>query len=223
MMNERPAPPDSLFPLVRHLSWRVTPSVARLPVTPNQITTVSLAAGVAAGWCVMQGAHGLAVAGGVFLLLSYLFDNIDGEIARLKGLQSSFGMHYDTFVDWLVHAAFFPALGWGEAARSGDDLWFWLGVAAGAGATINYLVGLHLDWRNDVPESTRAASRTPRGDSLGGKLMYAFRELSRADFCFIVLALALVDGLWLLLPCAALGAQVYWMTVGAQQARDGAV
>ena len=171
----------------------------------------------------MQGTYGLAVAGGGLLVLCYLFDNIDGEIARLKGLQSTFGMHYDTFADWLVHAAFFPALGLGETARSGNDLWVWLGVAAGAGATINYVVVLYLDRRDGVPESTTAAPRTPRASSLAGKLVYAFRELSRADFCFIVLALALIDGLWPLLPCAAAGAQVYWMTAGAQQARDAHV
>ncbi len=222
-MSERTAPPDSLFPLIRHLSWRVTPSVARLPVTPNQITTASLAVGMAGNWCVMQGTYGLAVAGGGLLVLCYLLDNIDGEIARLKGLQSTFGMHFDTFVDWLVHATFFPALGWGEAARTGNDLWLWLGAAAGAGATINYLVVLYLDRRDGVPESASAAPRTTTDDALAGKLLFALRELSRADFCFIVLALALVDGLWLLLPFAAAGAQVYWMTAGVQQTRDAHV
>ena len=222
-MSERTAPPDSLFPLIRHLSWRITPPVARLPVTPNQITTASLAVGMACNWCVMRGAYGLAVAGGGLLVLCYLLDNIDGEIARLKGLQSTFGMHFDTFVDWLVHATFFPALGWGEAAHSGNDMWLWLGAAAGAGATINYLVVLYLDRRDGVPESATAAPRTTTDDTLAGKLMYAIREISRADFCFIVLALAIVDGLWLLLPFAAAGAQVYWMTAGIQQARDAHV
>jgi nitrate reductase NapE component len=33
----------------------------------------------------------------------------------------------------------------------------------------------------------------------------------RNDFCFIVLALALADVLWILLPTGAIGAQVYWM------------
>ena len=222
-MSERTAPPDSLFPLIRLLSWRITPPVAHLPVTPNQITTASLAVGMACNWCVMRGAYGLAVAGGGLLVLCYLLDNIDGEIARLKGLQSTFGMHFDTFVDWLVHATFFPALGWGEAAHSGNDMWLWLGAAAGAGATINYLVVLYLDRRDGVPESATAAPRTTTDDSLAGKLMYAIREISRADFCFIVLALAIVDGLWLLLPFAAAGAQVYWMTAGIQQARDAHV
>jgi hypothetical protein len=42
--------------------------------------------------------------------------------------------------------------------------------------------------------------------------IYAFRELSRADFCLIVLLLAPFGALWLLLPAGAIGAQVYWLT-----------
>ena len=38
-----------------------------------------------------------------------------------------------------------------------------------------------------------------------------FRELSRADFCFIVLALAIFDLTWVLLPAAAVGAHAYWV------------
>ena len=42
--------------------------------------------------------------------------------------------------------------------------------------------------------------------------VFVFRELFRADFCFIVLALTLVDLTWLLLPAGAVGSQVYWAT-----------
>ena len=36
--------------------------------------------------------------------------------------------------------------------------------------------------------------------------------LSRADFCFIVLALATIDAVWVLWPAGAVGAQMYWAT-----------
>ena len=42
-------------------------------------------------------------------------------------------------------------------------------------------------------------------------IIYVFRELSRADFCFIVLALAVFDLTWVLLPVAAAGAHAYWV------------
>ena len=40
-------------------------------------------------------------------------------------------------------------------------------------------------------------------------LIYIFHKLSRADFCLIVLGLALFDVLWILLPLGAIGAQAY--------------
>ncbi len=51
----------SVFPLVRHLSVRVTPVLARLPMRANQITAVSLPSGLASGLCMMQGDRTWAV------------------------------------------------------------------------------------------------------------------------------------------------------------------
>jgi hypothetical protein len=51
-------------------------------------------------------------------------------------------------------------------------------------------------------------------------MLMTFREFARADFCFIVLALALIDLTWILLPAGAIGAHVYWMTQFVRGARD---
>ena len=51
-------------------------------------------------------------------------------------------------------------------------------------------------------------------------VIYFLRELSRADFCFLVLFLALFGGLWVLLPAGAIGAQIYWMTQFVRGARQ---
>ena len=45
----------------------------------------------------------------------------DGEIARIKDQCSYFGMRYDSFVDFIVHVAFFACLGIGVAE-------FWRGI-----------------------------------------------------------------------------------------------
>ena len=54
--------------------------------------------------------------------------------------------------------------------------------------------------------------RPAQNDSIGKWLVFVLRELARADFCFIVLALAALDWLPYLLPFAAVGSQVYWIT-----------
>ncbi len=209
-----------LFPLVRHLSVRTTPLLARTPVTANQITAASLVLGLTGAACMLVGAMAWDVAGGGLLVLCYVLDNCDGEIARLKNQSSEFGMHFDTFVDWLVHAAFFAALGIGTAVSTSNNLWLWLGWIAAAGATVNYLLGWVADIRGrQAPEPAYAEEpRSPEGWKEW--IVFAFRELSRADFCFIVVILALFDVTWVLLPMGAVGAQIYWLTRFARGATE---
>ncbi len=207
----------SVFPLIRRISVHVTPLLARLPVSANQITAVSLLTGLASGWCMMRGEWTWAIVGGLFLVLSYVLDNCDGEIARLRNQSSRLGMHIDNFVDTAVHTFFFVALGIGIGRATGQDAWLWLGWIAAAGSAINYVAGFVVEVRDraaaaqaqdpdDREKDTRW--RMPRGRR--ERIIYVFRELSRADFCFIVLVLAVFDLMWVLLPAAAVGAHVYW-------------
>lgn len=211
-----------LFPVVRHLSDRVTPLLARLPVTANQITTVSLLAGLATAWCLFEGGYDLGVIGAGLLIVCYVLDNCDGEIARLKGQTSTFGMHYDTCVDWIVHTAFFAALGLGWARTAGDEIWMWMGWIAAAGGTINYVLGQILERHDNLAAEAEDAGSIEESDQPQTPfewIIYIFRELTRADFCFLVLALAAFDVLWVLLPAGAIGAQVYWILLCLRRAR----
>jgi phosphatidylglycerophosphate synthase len=198
---------------VRHLSSRATPWIARTSLTPNHLTTGSLLAGIAAGAALANGGQRGAISAGVLLVVSYVLDNCDGEIARLKSLSTRFGMVFDSVTDWLVHAAFFAGLGYGTAVATGNPLWGWLGAAAVLGTTINSALSIPREVRialsGEPSPPTLAAPEASAGWL--DRLVYVLRELSRADFCFLVLALALLDLTWYLLPAAALGAQAYWL------------
>jgi len=219
--------PDTLFPLIRHLSLRLTPLLARLPFSANQITLASLAVGLGCAWAMTGEGRAMTTAGGVMLVLCYLLDNCDGEIARLKDQCTAFGAFFDTFVDWIVHAAFFAALGMGVAVTRGNGLWLWLGWIAAVGSTINYTIGLVGDWRQQRvakkehdPAGRAAAEQPLRPEGWRQWAVYTFRELFRADFCFIVLGLAFFDAVWILLPLGAVGAQVFWAAQLIKGARD---
>ncbi len=203
--------PERVFPLIRRISARVTPVLAATPISANQVTVASLLFGLACNWAMMQGGWTWTASGAALLFVSYVLDNCDGEIARLKDQCTEFGDRFDTFVDWVVHAGFFAALGIGANAGSGEVLWLWLGWIAAAGATLNYFIGLLIDARRGGAE---IADETPdkEPETKGEWIIFIFRELSRADFCFIVLALAALDLTWVLLPLGAVGAQVYWAT-----------
>ena len=208
----------SLFPLVRHLSNRTSPYLIQSPVSANQVTSASLIFGIAGCWCMTQPGTAWQLAGGLLLVACYVLDNCDGEVARAKDQCTTFGEKYDSFVDWVVHAVFFAALGLGVARETGNDLWLWLGLIAAAGSTINYMVGIFLDIRSPLEPEAIASPPMPKGPKQW--LVFIFRELTRADFCFIVLFLALFGANWLLLPAAALGAHVYWVTIFIRGARE---
>jgi phosphatidylglycerophosphate synthase len=216
-------PPGQLFPLTRHLSYWLTPLLVRTPLTPNQVTGLSMLAGLGGAWCFTPGTQAGGVWGGLLLILCYTLDNCDGEIARLKKMSSDWGAHFDDLVDWLVDSAFFAALGYGAWMATGGVVWLWLGLAAAAGATIDYLIDIVLYARakNDPAQKTREAEATEvrKPEDFLDWLIYIFHKLSRADFCVIVLGLALFDVTWILLPLGAVGAQVYWITDLFKRAR----
>ncbi len=208
-------PPAGLLPITRHLSYRLTLFIVELPLTPNQITALSLATGLLGAWCFALGTWAWAVAGGLLLIACYTLDNCDGEIARLKQMSSEWGARFDDVADWLVDSAFFAGLGFGTWTATGEIIWLWLGLAATAGATIDYVICLVLfakakkDSRAKTREEDATDVRQPKDTA--DWLIYIFHKMSRTDFGVIVFGLALFDATWILLPLGAIGAQAFWV------------
>jgi len=223
MTSESITVPTQLFPLVRHLSYRLTPVLLKTSITPNQITAISLLFGLLCAACFISGNHIAGIIGGLFLTASYTFDNCDGEVARIKNMSSEFGAKFDDMVDWMVDASFFAALGYGTSQIMNQPFWFWLGCAAAAGAFIDYVVDLFYHSKNEQKEDSmsreKQASEPKQPQDKMDWIIYIFHKLSRADFCIIVLLLALFNVTWILLPFAAIGAQVYWLTDLFERAR----
>nr|WP_255575445.1 CDP-alcohol phosphatidyltransferase family protein [Caldovatus aquaticus] len=113
----------------------VRPAVRRIAhtrITPNHITTLRLATGLAAAAAFAQGeALWPAVGGGIFLL-SMLLDRADGELARQTGRSSVAGHRYDLVSDCTSNIAAFLGIGLGAQPALGL-LGPLLGVLAGIG------------------------------------------------------------------------------------------
>lgn len=83
----------------RKFSLRIfTPLLLRFfrRITANQVSMLSFSIGLLAGMCFF---FRYAVIGGVVIQLASILDGCDGEIARLKKLQSSFGNFLDAVLD----------------------------------------------------------------------------------------------------------------------------
>jgi len=86
---------------------------ARLGLTPNQLTLISLLFGIASA--ILYGFQHVYLAAGM-LLLSGLFDFIDGGVARINNKASSFGAAIDWIIDKYVDCLVLLGIGLGGLA-----------------------------------------------------------------------------------------------------------
>ncbi|MFI5760836.1 DUF5941 domain-containing protein [Streptomyces sp. NPDC051563] len=95
---------------------------ARRGLTPNQVTTASLITALIAAACAATGDRWGYVASGVLLLVSFVLDCTDGQLARYSLQYSTMGAWLDATFDRAKEYSFYAGLALG-AARNGDDVW----------------------------------------------------------------------------------------------------
>jgi phosphatidylglycerophosphate synthase len=123
-------PDDSPFttflvsPWSKYIAW----TAAQRGLTPNQVTTVSLAVAVLAAGCFAVGQRPTYVVGAVLLQVSFGLDCADGQLARLTSRFSPLGGWLDAMFDRLKEYLVYAGLAVG-AARTGDDVWLLAALA----------------------------------------------------------------------------------------------
>lgn len=84
--------------------------VASLNITPNQITMVGLVLVVFN--CATYAWHQNGFFFGTSLIVAYLFDTLDGVVARAQGTSTKFGGYLDAIVDRYQEVATYLVIGW---------------------------------------------------------------------------------------------------------------
>jgi phosphatidylglycerophosphate synthase len=193
----------------RRLSRPITRLALRLPLTPSQITILSVLIGLA-------GAAGLAtvsrwghVLGALALIASTVLDCVDGEVARARFQQSAAGARLDLLGDYAVHLAVFLGLGIG-LARQGLS-------PAGLRAAVFLIVGvvaamavMHVLFIR--PALARGGDLHWAGDaeSLRGSPVATVAErLASRDYTYVLLLCALAGRLEWFVHAAAAGAWAF--------------
>jgi hypothetical protein len=86
----------------RPLAYAFVALVYRTPLTPNQVTLLSIVVGFAAAACWWEGGPSAMVWGGVLLWASAILDGADGILARAKQQFSELGRALDGSADLIV-------------------------------------------------------------------------------------------------------------------------
>lgn len=130
--------------LARRLVWPLKDS----RVTPNQLTTVRLAVGLASAMAFSPGTYGWTNVGALLLILSNFLDHADGELARLTGKTSRFGHIYDLTSDAAVTILLFAAIGFGIGVGSGEKFDVppvLLGAIAGVAISVIFFLRMRIE------------------------------------------------------------------------------
>ncbi|MFE9738912.1 DUF5941 domain-containing protein [Streptomyces sp. NPDC006477] len=140
---------------------------ARRGLTPNQVTTASLLTALIAAGCAATGERGGYIAAGALLLVSFVLDCTDGQLARYALKYSTMGAWLDATFDRAKEYAFYAGLALG-AARNGDDVWA-LALGAMVLMTCRHVVDFSFNEANhDATANTSpTAALSDRLDSLG--------------------------------------------------------
>ena len=147
----------------RKISMALTSVLFRMGFSPNTVTMLALVCGLLCGLSMSKGTHGFMILGACWLHLSFLLDNSDGELARLKGQETRFGKRFDVIADFVVDQALWIGLFFGAIAQGVKGPVAIVGTAACIGSFINFLLvvqerragcstSMHIKHPHDLPK-----------------------------------------------------------------------
>ena len=184
--------------------WLVTP-LKDTRVTPNHLTTLRLAIGLAGAVCLAHGGFAWSNAGTVLIALSNFVDHTDGELARISGKTSRFGHFYDLACDAVVTVLLFTCMGIGLAAQGEPMRASPVGLGAIAGVAVALVFFLRMRIEEMVGKAGNAQS------FLAG--------FETEDVLYLLPLVTLFEGSMPFLVAAAIGAPLFALWVAIDHRR----
>ncbi|MFJ4971176.1 DUF5941 domain-containing protein [Streptomyces sp. NPDC088755] len=142
---------------------------ARRSLTPNQVTTASLVTALIAAGSAATGTRGGYIAAGILLLVSFVLDCTDGQLARYSLQYSTMGAWLDATFDRAKEYAYYAGLAIG-AVRGGDsdDVWA-LALGAMVLQACRHVVDFSFNEANHdaVANTSPTAALSDKLDSVG--------------------------------------------------------
>jgi hypothetical protein len=124
---------DLLF--YRPMAFVLVKTIYRLPITPNQVTMLSLVTGLLAAWYFTLEAHSALAWAAFWFLVANILDCADGQLARLQNSGTLLGRVVDGVVDYISSIAVFLSIGIG-LEKMGNGGWL-LVVIAGISSALH--------------------------------------------------------------------------------------
>lgn len=195
----------------RRLSWRLSYRLARTRVMPNHVTLANTALGFFCAAMLATTSYWMRLIGAALFLVSVTLDGVDGELARLRMVESEAGAKLDVLTDNIVHVAIFIGLMVGCYRTSHSSAYFYLLAILLVGFAVSAIA------------VNRALKLTGEHAQ---KWIGAVERATGRDFAYLVLVLALLNWLPVFAWGAAFGSWVFafilWGLTNRRRAHDEA-
>lgn len=199
--------------LNRKLSRPVTRWFLRTPLTPNHITLLAGAMSLLGAGCFLPGGYWGPVFGALLLQWSAVLDCCDGEVARIKFMESPLGDTLDIICDTVGALAIFLGMGVALWKNGASEYALLLGGVLALGGLLAF------------PLVTLAEKTEAEGIQRGGWEDFVIQKvlisLTNRDYSLLILVCALIGQLHWFLWGAAVGSHVFWMMLAWLLARSG--
>jgi phosphatidylglycerophosphate synthase len=156
-------------------------------ITPNRVTLAAFTLGLGAAGAFAQGSHGWLIIGALLYHVSFIFDCVDGKLARVRGTGSVFGLWLDFIFDRLLVLICAIALMGGQYARTHEVIYLVLG---GVVVVLNLFRQVNGQTMQSARRSMQQQLDAARGEAEGsGPQPDSFSQLSsgvRARLGFLI-------------------------------------
>jgi phosphatidylglycerophosphate synthase len=208
--------------MAKHVERPISLAISRLlaptRITPNQMTLISVAIGLVGAPFFLSAQADWQTLGALLFLAHSILDGCDGELARLKFKESRWGGILDFWGDNVVHSAIFACMAIGWSGAIGQPWPLLLGASAVMG-TLGSAGFVY--WRTMRPKKGIGPLYTSVAAEPGKRFAQTLDALSRRDFIYLVIALALFGHADWFLLLTAIGAPVFFFLLVFLAIREG--
>lgn len=210
-------PTDGMYAkLNRRISIPISRQLIKLPVTANMVSIFTLGAGFVSALFFALGGYWHTLLGALLCLFASILDGCDGEVARLKLLESDFGCWLETLCDYAFYFLLLTGMTIGQWRGSGSKIYLVWGGLLLFGALVSFLT---VGWQRQQlaagrPEQYLGIWHSHADKRPSNRLLYLARQMEfivrRCFFPYALVVFALFGIMNVAFILSVIGANLVW-------------
>jgi len=210
-------PTDGMYArLNRRISIPISRQLIKFPITANMVSIFTLSVGIVSAAFFALGGYWNTVLGALLCLFASILDGCDGEVARLKLVESDFGCWLETICDYVFYFFLLIGMTVGQWRTAGSKSYLLWGGVLLFGALASFLA---LGWQRrrlaaGRPEQLLGIWQGHVEKRSSNPLLYAARHLEfivrRCFFPYALVVFALLGIMNVAFLLSVVGANLVW-------------